>query len=146
MIFTKMESSSRLDHKKLVDSLTKIKLEMKGFETALIEFSKVGQDLDVGLAKLSMTFEGKEAPDVAEYRKRLKSIVKKVEELSFNLENSTRSGEKSDNLLVSSISNLFHAVNGENKTIDDISSLIAANKEDYSNNVDNQTFNVPSNA
>lgn len=146
MIFTKMESSNRLDYKKLVDSLTKIKLEMRGFETALIDFSKVGQDLDVGLAKLSMTFEGKEAPDVAEYRKRLKNIIKKVEELSFNLENSTRSGEKSDNLLVSSISNLFHAVNGENKTIEDISSLIASSKEDYSNSIDSHSFNAPSNA
>ena len=93
-----------------------------------------------------MTFEGKEAPDVAEYRKRLKNIIKKVEELSFNLENSTRSGEKSDNLLVSSISNLFHAVNGENKTIEDISSLIASSKEDYSNSIDSHSFNAPSNA
>jgi hypothetical protein len=145
MIFTKMDSTSRLDHKKLVDSLTKIKLEMKGFETALLEFSKVGQDLDVGLAKLSMTFEGKEAPDVSEYRKRLKGIIKKVDELNFSLENNSRSGEKSDNLLVSSISNLYHAVSGENKIIEGISGLIAGSRDDYSNNSETQSFSESSN-
>lgn len=146
MIFTKMESSSRLDLRKLVDSLTKIKIEMKGFETSLMEFTKVTQDLDVGLAKLSMTFEGKEAPDVSEYRVRLKDNLKKIEEINFALENNSRTGEKSDTHLVSSISTLYHAINNESNMISGIDELISQSREDHSNSEDTHISNLSSNA
>jgi hypothetical protein len=125
MLFMKKEG---LDPK-LEASISRIRLEMKGVERALQGFGKVTRKLDVGLSKMEMIVEQSDLPDSSRVVETLSSIKQEVDDSTFQFGRISRSGQKTDNLVVDSLKNLYNSFSLMNDFDKSSASLIEQYRE-----------------
>lgn len=104
LMFIKKENS--IDPK-LEGSISKVKLEMKGVEQLLQSFSKVIRNLDVSIGKMELIAGQSEAPDISHVAGELKNITASFEDDVFEFGRLSRSGQKTDEVVVESLKNLY---------------------------------------
>ncbi len=105
MLFMKKEG---LDPK-LEASISRIRLEMKGVESSLQGFGKVMRKFDVGLSKMEMIVEQSSLPDNEKSIDSLAKIKQELDNSIFEFGRISRSGQKTDDLVVDSLKNLYNS-------------------------------------
>jgi hypothetical protein len=126
MLFMKKEG---LDPK-LEASISRIRMEMKGVERALQGFGKVTRKLDVGLSKMEMIVERSDLPNNQKCVDSLVKIKQDLDDSTFQFGRITRSGQKTDDLVVDSLKNLFNSFSLMNDFDKNIASLIEKYREE----------------
>jgi hypothetical protein len=126
MVFMKKEG---LDPK-LESSISRIRLEMKGVDKALQGFAKVTRKLDVGLSKMEMIVERSDLPDNTKCVDTLTKIKQDLDNSTFEFGRITRSGQKTDDLVVDSLKNLFNSFSLMNDFDKNSAALIESYREE----------------
>lgn len=93
---------------KLESSISKVRLEMRGVEKVLQSFNQVLRSLDVGLGKMALITEQAEFPDLAAITSDFNNVRKDVDDMTFEFGRITRSGQKTDELVVESFKSLYN--------------------------------------
>ncbi len=96
---------------KLESSIGKIRMEMKGVEQVLQNFSKVLRGLDVGLGKMALITEQFDPIDLSSVKNSLAKAEKEMDDLTFDFGKINRSGQKSDDIVVDSLKSLYQTFN-----------------------------------
>lgn len=100
---------------KLESSISKVRLEMRGVEKVLQSFNQVLRSLDVGLGKMALITEQAEFPDLNAITQNFNNVRKDIDDMTFEFGRITRSGQKTDELVVDSFKKLYNgfSLNGE---------------------------------
>lgn len=91
---------------KLESSIGKIRMEMKGVEQVLQNFSKVLRGLDVALGKMALITEQFEPMDLTSVKDALVKAESDIDDMTFEFGKINRSGQKSDDIVVESLKSL----------------------------------------
>lgn len=92
---------------RLEGSIGKVRLEMKGVEQLLQNFSKVIRSLDVSIGKMELIAQQSEAPNLEGVAEDLKALTKTFEDNIFEFGRISRSGQKTDEVVVESLKGLY---------------------------------------
>lgn len=92
---------------RLESSINKVRLELKGVEQLLQGFSKIMRNLDVGISKMELITNQAETPDLKSLSEQLKEIEKNLENQIFEFGRISRSGQKTDEVVVESLKALY---------------------------------------
>lgn len=115
---------------KLESSISKVRLEMKGVEQVLQGFNSVLRSLDVGLGKMALISEQAEAPNLEEVKKNFDEIQQQIEDATFEFGRISRSGQKTDELVVESIKELYEGFSLQRELNENALSLIEEHRDD----------------
>jgi hypothetical protein len=115
---------------KLESSITKVRLEMKGVEQVLQSFNKVLRNLDVGLGKMALISEQAEMPRLDKMNEALVNVRKDIDDSTFEFGRLTRSGQKTDELVVESLKELYQGFSLSNELNESGLGIIYKNREE----------------
>lgn len=115
---------------KLESSISKVRLEMKGVEQVLQNFNSVLRSLDVGLGKMSLISEQVSRPDFESMNKHFEEVKQKLEDSTFEFGRISRSGQKTDELVVESVKQLFEGFTLQRELSESSLGLINEHKDD----------------
>jgi len=88
-------------------ALDKIKMEVRGFDSTLKEFSQVVQTMDVCLSKVGLILERTETPELTEVRKRFDSYREFIETNMYDSQIIGQESEVVDETMVAALKNLY---------------------------------------
>ena len=92
---------------RLEGSIGKLRLEVRGVEQMLQNFSKVIRSLDVGIGKMELISQQCEIPRCDTAEEDLRLLSEKFESNSFEFERLGRSGQKTDEIVIESLKSLY---------------------------------------
>ncbi len=100
---------------KLESSISKVRLEMRGVEKVLQSFNTVLRNLDVSLGKMALITEQAQFPDLKAISEDFTRVGQELDDMTFEFGRVTRSGQKTDELVVESFKDLFNgfSLNGD---------------------------------
>ena len=127
LLFLKREGADQ----RLEQSLSRIKLEMKGVEQVFSAFGEVVKNLDIGLSKIGLIINESEVPDFTDFQGKLESAREEIENLTFHLGRVSRSGERSDELMVQSLKELYAHFQNVRGLETSLNTLVAEAPLDY---------------
>ena len=131
LLFVRRDAKQDL---RLEEGLGKIRLEMKGIEQIFSSFSEVVKNLDVGLSKIELIVEQSEKPNFDDFQNQMKMANRELEELTFQLGHITRSGEKSDDVIVEGLKSLYEGFQNCRRLGNNIFELIKIDKNTLAEN------------
>lgn len=126
LIFMKREGGDV----RLEQSLSRIKLEMKGVEKVFGEFSGLVRSMDVGLSKCEMIIQDSQVPNLQEFKAVMNEAKELIETISFKAGSLIRMGEKTDGQVVSSMHDLFSSFNEDREIAKTTHKLLLERKND----------------
>ncbi|MCP4912316.1 MAG: hypothetical protein GY909_04290 [Oligoflexia bacterium] len=132
LIFMKREGGDV----RLEQSLSRIKLEMKGVEKVFGEFSGLVRSMDVGLSKCEMIIQDSKVPNLQEFKAVMNEAKELIETISFKAGSLIRMGEKVDGQVVSSMHDLFTSFNTDREIAKTTEKLLLERKNDGGESVD----------
>ncbi|MCR9203607.1 MAG: hypothetical protein NXH75_03455 [Halobacteriovoraceae bacterium] len=92
---------------RLEGSIGKVRLEMKGVEQLLQNFSRVIRSLDVSIGKMELIAQQSDAPNLSSVSEELGTLGKNFEDSLFEFGRISRSGQKTDEVVVESLKGLY---------------------------------------
>ena len=98
---------SENDSSKLGQSLSKIKLEINGFDKVLHNFSQIMTNLDVALSKIQLLLENKDLPKFDEVKAEFNLAKKNIDTESYNLKRSKNESEAKSSEMVDHLKVLY---------------------------------------
>ncbi len=98
---------SENDSSKLGQSLSKIKLEINGFDKVLHNFSQIMTNLDVALSKIQLLLENKDLPKFDEVKAEFNLAKKNIDAESYNLKRSKNESEAKSSEMVDHLKVLY---------------------------------------
>lgn len=115
---------------KLETSISKVRLEMKGVEQVLQNFNKVLRSLDVGLGKMALISEQAQVPSLDKVIEGIERARQDVDNSTFEFGRISRSGEKTDELVVESLKELYQGFSLTNELNQNGLCIIERNREE----------------
>lgn len=106
-------------------ALDKIKLEVRGFDQTLKNFSQSVTTMDVCLSKVGMILERTETPDLTEVRKRFDSYRNFIETNMYDAQVIGQESEMIDETMVDALKNLFETFHEDTKLLKEIKFLVS---------------------
>ena len=94
---------------KFESSIGKVRMEMKGVEQILQNFSKVLRNLDVALGKMALITQQVEPIDFSQVDAVIQKAGREIEDMTFEFGKINRSGQRSDDTIVMSLKELHNS-------------------------------------
>ncbi|MEC7277952.1 MAG: hypothetical protein VXV96_16645 [Bdellovibrionota bacterium] len=94
---------------KFESSIGKVRMEMKGVEQILQNFSKVLRNLDVALGKMALITQQVEPIDFSQVDAIIQKAGREIEDMTFEFGKINRSGQRSDDTIVMSLKELHNS-------------------------------------
>ncbi len=123
---------------RLEQSLSKIKLEMKGIDKVFGEFSQLVRSMDVGLSKCEMIIEDSQVPNLEEFKNVMNEAKELIETIAFKSGSLIRTGEKVDTQVVGSMHDLFTSFSEDREVAKSTEKLLVERKMDEESHGDNE--------
>ncbi len=105
-------------------ALEKIKLEVRGFDQTLKDFSQVVTTMDVCLSKVGLILEKTDTPDLREVRKRFDSYREFIEINMYDAQVIGQDSQAIDETMVGALKNLFESFSEDGSVSKEISFLV----------------------
>lgn len=105
-------------------ALEKIKMEVRGFDQTLKDFSQVVQTMDVCLSKVGLILERTETPELTEVRKRFDSYRDFIETNMYDAQVMGQESEMMDETMVEALKNLYDSFQEENNVFNEMQFLV----------------------
>lgn len=105
-------------------ALEKIKLEVRGFDQTLKDFSQAVTTMDVCLSKVGMILERTETPNLTEVRKRFDSYRGFIETSMYDAQVIGQESEMIDETMVDALKNLFDTFQEDGNLLKEVRFLV----------------------
>jgi hypothetical protein len=109
-------------------ALEKIKLEVRGFDQTLKNFSQVVTTMDVCLSKVGLILEKTDTPDLRDVRKRFDSYREFIEVNMYDAQVIGQDSEVIDETMVGALKNLYESFSEDGTALKEISFLVNDNE------------------
>lgn len=109
-------------------ALEKIKLEVRGFDQTLKNFSQVVTTMDVCLSKVGLILEKTDTPDLREVRKRFDSYREFIEVNMYDAQVIGQDSQVVDETMVGALKNLYESFSEDGTALKEISFLVKADE------------------
>lgn len=110
-------------------ALEKIKLEVRGFDQTLKDFSQVVTTMDVCLSKVGLILEKTDTPDLREVRKRFDTYREYIEVNMYDAQVIGQENQTIDETMVGALKNLYESFSEDGAVLKEISFLVNDNQE-----------------
>lgn len=117
------------DTQRVDQFLGKVKIEMKGFEKVLQNFSEVVTQLDVTVTKVDMMVEGRERVDIDSIKFRMESVKNNLENIQFSSSKITQTAHSKDDDMINSLKVLVANLKTESKRINEMCKTMGLSSE-----------------
>lgn len=130
---------------KLEQSLSKLKMEVQGFEQVLASFSKIATSLDVSLSKVDLILQGTTIPNLDNLSARFDEARDRIESDMFNMGRLSRNGQVKDEEMITALKGMYQTFQQSRQKLKDLEYLSEHNKVDMQPNAiekDKSEFNI----